>query len=130
MYYLKNKGHKTGFWIEEFAAPYYELTDKGVQVTLASPKGGQPPIDPKSSSPENQTEATVRFNGDKALQGLLSKTLKLETVKQADYDAIFYPGGYCFQYLFLLNTILLFFLFFKPWTAMGFSGRQTFDCTY
>jgi putative intracellular protease/amidase len=91
---LGNTGHKTGFWTEEFAAPYYALKDRGVHITLASPKGGQPPIDPKSAAPENQTEATVRFNGDKVTQELLSKTLKLETVKQSDYDAVFYPGGH------------------------------------
>ena len=91
---LGKTGHKTGFWIEEFAAPFYTLKDKGVQITIASPKGGQPPIDPKSASSENQTEATLRFNGDKVTQEVLSKTLKLETVNQADYDAIFYPGGH------------------------------------
>lgn len=64
--FFKTPGHKTGFWTEEFAAPYYGLKDKGVQITLASPKGGQPPIDPKSSSPESQTEATLRFNGNYA----------------------------------------------------------------
>lgn len=91
---LGNTGEKTGFWIEEFAAPYYLLKDKGVQVTLASPKGGQPPIDPKSASPDAQTPATVRFNKDLETQEVLSKTLKLENVNQADYDAVFYPGGH------------------------------------
>ncbi len=91
---LGNTGEKTGFWIEEFAAPYYALKDKGVNITLASPKGGQPPIDPKSELPDFQTPATVRFNEDKETQDLLSKTLKLEIVDQADYDAIFYPGGH------------------------------------
>jgi len=91
---LGNTGEKTGFWIEEFATPYYLLKDKGVQITLASPKGGQPPIDPKSASPDSQTPATKRFNEDKETQELLSKTLKLESVNQADYDAVFYPGGH------------------------------------
>ncbi len=91
---LGNTGEKTGFWIEEFAAPYYALKDKGVNITLASPKGGQPPIDPKSELPDFQTPATIRFNEDKETQDLLSKTLKLEIVDQADYDAIFYPGGH------------------------------------
>ena len=91
---LGNTGEKTGFWIEEFAAPYYLLKDKGVEIALASPKGGQPPIDPKSASPDFQTPATVRFNEDKETQEILSKTIKLETVKQADYDAVFYPGGH------------------------------------
>ncbi|WBX70394.1 type 1 glutamine amidotransferase domain-containing protein [Tenacibaculum retecalamus] len=91
---LGNTGEKTGFWIEEFAAPYYLLKDKGIKITLASPKGGQPPIDPKSASPDFQTPATVRFNEDKETQEVLSKTIKLETVNQADYDAVFYPGGH------------------------------------
>jgi putative intracellular protease/amidase len=91
---LGNTEEKTGFWVEEFAAPYYLLKDKGVEVTLASPKGGQPPIDPKSESPDSQTPATVRFNEDKETQDVLSKTIKLETVNQADYDAVFYPGGH------------------------------------
>lgn len=91
---LGDTGLKTGFWIEEFAAPYYLLKDKGVEITLASPKGGQPPIDPKSASPDFQTPATVRFNDDKETQEVLSRTIKLETVNQADYDAVFYPGGH------------------------------------
>jgi putative intracellular protease/amidase len=91
---LGNTGHKTGFWIEEFAAPYYILFDAGVNVTLASPKGGQPPIDPKSAAPENQTEATKRFEKDEALQQKLSLTLKLSDVSAEEYDAIFYPGGH------------------------------------
>lgn len=91
---LGNTGEKTGFWIEEFASPYYFLTDKGVEVTLASPAGGQPPIDPTSDKPENQTEATIRFKADEALQQKLSKTHKLAEVKAEDYDAVFYPGGH------------------------------------
>jgi putative intracellular protease/amidase len=91
---LGSTGEKTGFWIEEFAAPYYLLKDKGVEITLVSPKGGQPPIDPKSELPDFQTPATVRFNGDKETQEVLSKTLRLASVNQADYDAVFYPGGH------------------------------------
>jgi putative intracellular protease/amidase len=91
---LGSTGEKTGFWIEEFAAPYYLLKDKGVEITLVSPKGGQPPIDPKSELPDFQTPATERFNGDKETQEVLSKTLKLASVNQADYDAVFYPGGH------------------------------------
>ncbi|MCQ4035119.1 type 1 glutamine amidotransferase domain-containing protein [Kaistella montana] len=91
---LGNTGEKTGFWIEEFASPYYYLADKGVEVTLASPAGGQPPIDPSSDKPENQTEATIRFKGDQALQDKLSKTHKLAEVKAENYDAVFYPGGH------------------------------------
>jgi len=91
---LGNTGEKTGFWIEEFASPYYLLKDKGFQVDLASPKGGQPPIDPKSSLPDFSTPATERFNQDAETQEVLSKTLVLAEVNQADYDAIFYPGGH------------------------------------
>ena len=91
---LGNTGHKTGFWIEEFVAPYYVLADAGVQITLVSPLGGQPPIDPKSALPESQTAATLRFDGDVALQEKLAHTLKLTDVKVEDYDAVFYPGGH------------------------------------
>ena len=91
---LGDTGEKTGFWIEEFAAPYYLLKDKGVEVTLASPKGGQPPIDPKSNEPDFQTPATHRFNKDEELQAVLANTMKLSEVKEGDYDAIFYPGGH------------------------------------
>ncbi|MFE3867669.1 type 1 glutamine amidotransferase domain-containing protein [Flavobacterium sp. LS2P90] len=91
---LGNTGEKTGFWIEEFAAPYYELADKGVMIDIASPLGGQPPIDPKSSDPSSATEDTKRFDKDIELQAKLSKTHKLADVKQADYDAVFYPGGH------------------------------------
>ncbi|WP_025739687.1 type 1 glutamine amidotransferase domain-containing protein [Aquimarina pacifica] len=91
---LGNTGHKTGFWIEEFAAPYYLLKDNGVAITLASPKGGLPPIDPKSATPDFQTSATLQFNDDIETKELLSKTLKLETIDSSDYDAVFYPGGH------------------------------------
>lgn len=91
---LGNTGEKTGFWVEEFAAPYYYLVDKGVEVSIASPKGGQPPIDPTSDKPENQTEATKRFKADSALQEKLSTTHLLADIKSEDYDAVFYPGGH------------------------------------
>lgn len=91
---LGNTGKKTGFWVEEFAAPYYVMKDAGVDITLASPKGGQPPIDPKSEEPSNQTAATKRFYEDKELQKLLSNTTKLSEVSAEDFDAVFYPGGH------------------------------------
>lgn len=91
---LGNTGKKTGFWIEEFAAPYYIMHDAGVTLTIASPKGGQPPIDPKSAEPSAQTEATKRFDGDKDLQQLLANTTKLTDVSADDFDAVFYPGGH------------------------------------
>ena len=91
---LGNTGEKTGFWIEEFATPYYFFTDKGIEVTIASPKGGQPPIDPKSNLPDYSTPATKKFYADKSAQEKLSKTLTLSEVNQKNYDAIFYPGGH------------------------------------
>lgn len=91
---LGNTGHKTGFWLEEFAAPYFVLRDAGIKLTLASPKGGQPPIDPKSDTPEGQTEATRRFKDDPVAQKALANTLKLEAMKAEDFDAVFYPGGH------------------------------------
>jgi putative intracellular protease/amidase len=86
--------NKTGFWIEEFAAPYYILTDAGYNVTLASPKGGQPPIDPNSETEDAATEDTKRFDKDKKTQEVLANTKKLENVDQKDFDAVFYPGGH------------------------------------
>ena len=91
---LGSTGRKTGFWLEEFAAPYFVFRDAGVQLTLASPKGGQPPIDPKSDLPENQTPAMTRFKQDQAAQKALSQTVKLADVKSEDYDTIFYVGGH------------------------------------
>ena len=91
---LGDTGHKTGFWLEEFAAPYYVLKDAGARLTLASPKGGQPPLDPKSDAPESQTPATERFKQDAAAQAALAATVPLSSVKAADYDAVFYPGGH------------------------------------
>ncbi len=91
---LGDTGRKTGFWLEEFAAPYYVFLDAGVQLTLASPKGGQPPVDPKSDLPENQTPAMARFKQDPAAQKALSQTVRLADVKAQDYDTVFYPGGH------------------------------------
>ena len=91
---LGNTGEKTGFWTEEFAAPYYELLDKGVQIDIATPLGGQPPIDPKSEDPSAATEDTKRFDADTELLAKLKNTHKLADVKESDYDAVFYPGGH------------------------------------
>lgn len=91
---LGNTGKKTGFWIEEFAAPYYVFIDAGASITIASPKGGQPPIDPSSDTADNQTPAFIRFKADKSLQKILSETHLLSTISSDDYDAIFYPGGH------------------------------------
>ena len=91
---LGNTGKKTGFWLEEFAAPYYVLKDAGTAITLASPKGGQPPLDPKSDLPESLTELTRRFRKDKAAQSELANTKKLSDVSADDFDAVFYPGGH------------------------------------
>jgi putative intracellular protease/amidase len=91
---LGNTGRKTGFWLEEFAAPYFVFRDAGVQLTLASPKGGQPPVDPKSDLPENQTPAMTRFKQDKTAQSDLSKTVRLADVKSQDFDTVFYVGGH------------------------------------
>tara|TARA_B100000809_G_C15036194_1_gene493846 strand:+ start:121 stop:918 length:798 start_codon:yes stop_codon:yes gene_type:complete len=91
---LGNTGNKTGYWLEEFSAPYYVLTDHGIEVTLASPQGGNPPIDPRSTSEEYASEGTIRFKKDSTLQKLLSHTIELETINVADYDAVYYPGGH------------------------------------
>lgn len=91
---LGNTGKPTGFWLEEFAAPYYVFHDAGIQVTLASPKGGQPPLDPVSDEPDAQTDDTRRFRSDSSAQKLLANTVKLESIKADDFDAVFYPGGH------------------------------------
>ena len=91
---LGDTGKKTGFWLEEFAAPYYAFKDVGAQLTLASPKGGQPPLDPKSDEPDAQTAATDRFNKDPAAKSALASTALLNSVRVEDYDAVFYPGGH------------------------------------
>jgi len=91
---LGDTGHPTGFWLEELAAPYYAFKNAGAQITLASPKGGQPPLDPKSNEPGFQTDATRRFEADAAATAQLANTLRLDSVRQQDYDAVFYPGGH------------------------------------
>jgi putative intracellular protease/amidase len=91
---LGNTGEKTGFWIEEFASPYYVLADAGAEITITSPKGGQPPVDPKSELPDAQTPSTARFYKDDVLIDKVAYSLKLSDVKQADYNAVFYPGGH------------------------------------
>jgi putative intracellular protease/amidase len=91
---LGNTGKKTGFWLEEFAAPYYVFKDAGVDITLASPAGDQPPLDPKSDLPEFQTEMTHRFGKDAAAQVELANTLRLSEVRAEDFDLVFYPGGH------------------------------------
>jgi len=91
---LGNTGHKTGFWLEEFAAPYYALKEAGAKLTLVSPLGGQPPLDPKSDAPESQTPATIRFKADPEAQAALAHTGKLAEVSAANFDAVFYPGGH------------------------------------
>lgn len=91
---LGNTGHKTGFWLEEFAAPYYVFRDNNFQITLASPVGGQPPVDPKSEEPEYQTETTRRFLDDREARDQLANTQRLESLNPEDFDAIFYPGGH------------------------------------
>ena len=91
---LGDTGKKTGFWLEGFAAPYYVFLDAGAHVTLASPQGGQPPLDPKSDAPDAQTDATRRFKSDAAAQAALAQTHKLAEVSAANFDAVFYPGGH------------------------------------
>ncbi len=91
---LGNTGEKTGFWIEEFAAPYYKLKEKGFAITIASPKGGQAPIDPKSELPDFQTPATKKYNKDTVTQNEIANTLPLQSINAEDYDAVFYPGGH------------------------------------
>jgi putative intracellular protease/amidase len=91
---LGDTGKKTGFWIEEFASPYYSLLDKGVSITIATPKGGQAPIDPSSDTDDAQTEATKRYWDDKEAQERIATTKKLSDMKASDFDAVFYPGGH------------------------------------
>ncbi|THH40631.1 type 1 glutamine amidotransferase domain-containing protein [Neolewinella litorea] len=91
---LGDTGKKTGFWIEEFAAPYYTLLDKGANITVATPKGGKAPIDPSSDTEDTQTEDTKRFKQDKASQAVINNTKKLSDVSAEDFDAVFYPGGH------------------------------------
>jgi putative intracellular protease/amidase len=91
---LGDTGKKTGFWLEELAAPYYVFKDAGAKITLASPKGGRPPLDPKSNDPEFRTELTARFEKDHAAEAQLDATLRLDSVAQQDFDTVFYPGGH------------------------------------
>jgi putative intracellular protease/amidase len=91
---LGNTGRKTGFWLEELAAPYYAFKSAGAEITLASPKGGHPPLDPKSNEPANQTDATHRFEKDAEAMAQLDGTVKLADVSQAEFDTVFYPGGH------------------------------------
>jgi len=91
---LGDTGEKTGFWLEEFASPYYHLKDAGVEVTLASPSGGQPPLDPKSNEPDFHTDATRRFDSDSSARNELANTAKLAEMNVEDFDAVFYPGGH------------------------------------
>lgn len=91
---LGDTGKKTGFWLEEFAAPYYALKDAGADIVVASPRGGQPPLDPKSDEADAQSEHTARFKADEAAQKVLANTVKLDSVSAADFDAVFYPGGH------------------------------------
>jgi putative intracellular protease/amidase len=91
---LGNTGRKTGFWLEEFAAPYFTFKDAGAEVVLASPKGGQPPLDPKSNEPNFQTDLTHRFEADADAKARLAATVRLDSVKAEDFDTVFYPGGH------------------------------------
>jgi putative intracellular protease/amidase len=91
---LGNTGRKTGFWLEELAAPYYVFKDTGAQITLASPKGGRPPLDPKSNEPSFQTDITRRFGRDAEANAQLDRTVRLDSVKAEDFDTVFYPGGH------------------------------------
>jgi putative intracellular protease/amidase len=91
---LGNTGQKTGFWLEEFTDPYYKFIDSGYEVTIASPRGGKPPVDPKSTQKENQSESTQRFEKDKSAQAKLENTLVLSQVSASDYDTLFLPGGH------------------------------------
>jgi putative intracellular protease/amidase len=91
---LGDTGRKTGFWLEELAAPYYAFKDAGAEIVLASPKGGQPPLDPKSNEPDFQTDLTRRFEADAAAKAQLAATVRLDSVKAADFDTVFYPGGH------------------------------------
>src|ERR1700760_2927237 len=91
---LGNTGRKTGFWLEEFAAPYYRFNDAGAEIVIASPKGGQPPLDPKSNEAGFQTDLTHRFATDRKAQAQLAATVRLDSVRQEDFDSVFYAGGH------------------------------------
>jgi len=91
---LGNTGRKTGFWLEEFAAPYFTFRDAGAEIVIASPKGGQPPLDPKSNEPSFQTDYTHRFEADAGAMAALADSVRLDSVRQEDFDTVFYPGGH------------------------------------
>src|SRR5947208_7499939 len=91
---LGNTGRKTGFWLEELAAPYFVFKDAGAEIVIASPKGGQPPLDPKSNEPNFQTDLTHRFEADADARAQLATTVRLDSVRQEDFDTVFYPGGH------------------------------------
>jgi putative intracellular protease/amidase len=118
---LGNTGLKTGFWLEEFASPYYVFKDQNIEVTLASPKGGNPPLDPKSVEPDFQTEATERFRNDEESQKLLANTLRLDSLSPSDFDAVFYPGGHgpLWDIAEDKNSISLLETFFQQGKPMG-----------
>jgi len=118
---LGNTGLKTGFWLEEFASPYYVFKDRNIEVTLASPKGGNPPLDPKSDEPDFQTAATERFRNDEESQKLLANTLRLDSLNPSDFDAVFYPGGHgpLWDLAEDKNSISLLETFFQQGKPMG-----------
>lgn len=118
---LGDTGLKTGFWLEEFASPYYVFKDFNVEVTLASPKGGNPPLDPKSDEPDYQTESTERFRKDEETQKRLANTLKLDSINPSDFDAVFYPGGHgpLWDLAEDKNSISLLETFFKQGKPLG-----------
>lgn len=124
---LGDTGKKTGFWAEEFAAPYYALTDAGVEVSLASPKGGQPPIDPSSTKDDAQTEATKRFDRDEELKKKLANTKRLEQVNVSDYNGVFYPGGHgpLWDLAVDLDSIRLIQEFYSDMKPMAFVCHAT-----
>ena len=118
---LGNTELKTGFWLEEFASPYYVFKDRNIEVTLASPKGGNPPLDPKSDEPDFQTAATERFRNDEESQKLLANTLRLDSLNPSDFDAVFYPGGHgpLWDLAEDKNSISLLETFFQQGKPMG-----------
>jgi putative intracellular protease/amidase len=132
---LGNTGRKTGFWLEEFAAPYFVFRDAGAEITLASPKGGQPPIDPKSDLPENQTDSMSRFKNDQVAQTALSRTAILADMNSEDFDTIFYVGGHgpMWDLVDNLDSILLIESFYnagKPVAAVCHSPAVFHRVTY
>ena len=118
---LGDTGLKTGFWLEEFAAPYYVFKDQNIDVTLASPKGGNPPLDPKSDAPDFQTAATERFRKDEASQKQLANTHRLDSLSSSDFDAVFYPGGHgpLWDQAEGQNSIALLEAFYKQGKPLG-----------